>query len=298
MKFGMFRLAQPYFDEEGGGAGAAASTGAAATGAGATGGGQTGASATGTTGTAATATGTTAQTGQQTPKQFTYKEDRSSWVPSHVVRQRTQELERLKQEHFAAQQRIAALAGVSMPQAPVDPETAQIREQFNKLFPGLGKVEGLAEKLEKLAGMDFEKLQQSIEGTNNRMWENHGNHMSRILIDKAKDIYGGSELSPKAQGRLINAFVWELQNDDEMRQRYEAGDTGVLDTFLADYKGSNLEPYRKTTAAAAAPNVLAARRLPRMGGSSAVVGARPATLKPSDPGFHKAAFDRFRGEQG
>lgn len=291
MKFGMFRVTLPFFDD--GNPGGSPAAPAAPAGAPA-GGGNPGAPAPAPSGSPAAP----AAQPQAQPKGFTYKEDRSNWVPSHVVRQRTQELERLKQEHFAAQQRIAALAGVQGPTAPVDPEVAAIREQFSKMFPGLAKLEGMQEKLEKIAGFDFENIGKSVEQVNNRMWENHGNQMSRILLDKAKDIYGGSDLGDKAKGRLINAFVWELQNDDELRGRYEAGDTSVLDEFLNDYKGTNLEPYRKTTAAAAAPNLLAARRLPRGGGSSAVVGARPASLKPGDPNFHKSAFDRFRGEQG
>ena len=294
MKLGVFRLAAPYFDGEGGGAGAPAAPVAPAAPTGGNPGAPSSPAPTGEPGSAAPA----GQPQGQQPKHFTYKEDRSNWVPSHVVRQRTEELERLKREYFVAQQRIAGLAGIKPPEPPVDPETAQIREQFNKLFPGLAKLEGLQEKLERLAGVDFEALQSSVQATNQQVWEAHGAAMLRTLVDKASEAYGGQTLEPKAQKRLANAFAFELQEDPEMRARYEAGDVSVIDEFLKDYTGTLLDPYRKATAAAAAPATIAARRLPRGGGSSAIVGARPASLKPSDANFHKSAFDTFVKRSG
>ena len=78
-----------------------------------------------------------------------------------------------------------------------------------------------------------------------------------------------------------------------MRARYEDVDLSIIDEFVRDYTSGSLDPYRRSTQVAAAPGQAAARRLPRGGGSSAIVGARPATLKPTDPGFHEAAFKRF-----
>lgn len=227
------------------------------------------------------------------PSGFTYKEDRSNWVPSHVVRQQTERLRQMERDYYVAQQRVAALSGVQPPAAPEDPEQAAIRQQFNKLYPGLAKLETMADKLQRAAEFDYDGVQQSVRGTTQQMWESHGNQMSRVLFDKARDAYGGAELSPKAMGRIANAFAWELQNDEQVRQRYEAGDLTVLDEFIADYKGTVLDPYRRSTQAASPSAIPGVRRLPRGGGNSAIVGGRPENLKPSDAGFHNAAFKRF-----
>jgi hypothetical protein len=227
--------------------------------------------------------------------QFSYKEDRSNWVPSHVVRDSTAKAEKQRAQ-FEAQlqferERVAALSGVKIQSQP-DPESDAVRAQFAKLYPGLAKMEAMADKFEKIAGFDFDGIKNSQE----QVWVARGNQVLSTLADKVKAAYGGAELSPKALQRISSAFVSEVNDDADMRARYENGDMSIIEDFIKDYTSGILDPYRRSTSAAAAPRQFASK-LPRGGGSSAVVGNKPPSLKPSDPGFHEAAYRRFQGEQ-
>jgi hypothetical protein len=209
-------------------------------------------------------------------------------VPSHVVRQATERQREIEGRLRYEQERVAALSGVKPPPQPADAENDAIKAHFEKLYPGFGKLMAMQEKLEKLSSFDFEGVQKSQE----QQWEAHGTQVLATLAERVKAAYGGAELSPKAIQRISHAFASDIQNDPDMRARYDRGDMSLIDEFVKDLTGTILDPYRRSTAAAQPGNV-AARRLPRGGGSSAIVGARPAALKPSDPGFHTAAFSRF-----
>ncbi len=278
MKFGLFALATPLFDTEGGGPGAPPAPSPAP-------GGNVSAPA-------PSAPPPTAPPAAPAPPSFSYKEDRSNWVPSHVVRQATEQRAKIEAQLQYERERVAALSGVKMPTAP-DPDADAIRSQFAKYYPGLSKMEAMQEKIEKLLGYDFEGIQKSQE----QAWQVAGNQALATFENKVKAVYGGADLAPKALQRITTAFAHEVQNDPETRERYNSGDMSIMDDFIKEYTSGILDPYRRSTAAAAAPRPNFAARLPRGGGSSAIVGARPAALKPSDPGFHEAAFKRFTGEQ-
>lgn len=283
-RFGLFSLALPFFDTEGGaGSGAPPSTPAAP--AAASPGGNPSAPAAGAPVSGAPPA---APAG---PKHYTYTEDRSNWVPSHVVRQRTEEAQRLQQELALWKSRTEALSGVKAPTAP-NPEADAIKAQFFQVFPEAQKVFGIVDKLEKLAGVNIDEIVQSQQ----QSWVQHGARVLDSVVEKIRAVYGGQELAPKATERIQRAFVSELESDPDLRARYDRGDLSVIDDFVKDYTGTILDPYRRSTQAAApaAPGSFQ-RRLPRGGGGSAVVpGARPATLKPSDgDDFHKAAFASF-----
>lgn len=288
MKFGMFALALPYYDGDGGpGSGAPAAPAAPPTP-----GGQPSAPAPGAPGAPPAAP---AGQPHDQPAAFTYKEDRSNWVPSHVVRQATERARQIEQELAIERQRVAALTGVKPPAPPRNPEHDAIRSQLFEVAPELKRLADLADKLEKLGDFDPSVVKR-LEETQQQTWVAHGTSVLQTLTDKVKAVYGGADLPPKALQRVARAFVSEVQDDPDLRARYEVGDLTIVDDFVKDYTAGNLDPYRRTTQAAAAPARAAAARLPRGGGSSAIVGARPATLKPSDPKFHEAAFARFNQE--
>jgi hypothetical protein len=279
MKFAAFRLALPMFDPEQPGGAPAAPSAPSAPAPGAPSGGQP----------SAPAPGAPAPVTPPAPAGFTYKEDRSNWVPSHVVRQNSERARTLETELRIERERVAALTGVRLPTAP-DPESDAIRAQFNKLYPGLSKLEAIADKLEKAGQFDYDGIQQSQQ----QVWVQRGTEVLSRVAQAAKDAYGGADLPPKTLGRIQRAFVSEVAEDPDMKARYEAGDMSIIDDFIKDYTAGVLDPYRRSTATQVQnPGQQAARRLPRGGGSSAIVGARPATLKPSDPNFHEAAFARF-----
>lgn len=225
-------------------------------------------------------------------KAYTYKEDRSTWVPSHVVRERTERLQQIERELHYERQRVAALSGVKPPAQPEDPETARVREQFYKVFPQLRKLEGMADHLEKLKDFDPQMVTQGFQ----QLWSIHGSGVFGQLTQKLKEVYGGAELPPKAVQRLQRLFVNELEDDPQLRDRYERGDLTVIDEFVKDMTSGVLDPYRRSTTVAQQPRQALAQRLPRGGAGSAIAGGAPRpTVKPSDgDAFHKAAFARLQ----
>lgn len=290
MRTSIFRLALPFFDNDGGAGGGAPA--GEATNPGGTGAPAPGAPATGTPAAAAPGSGAPADT--PPAKSYTYKEDRSNWVPSHVVRQRSQELEKLRRDYETAQQRVAALSGVQMPKPAMNPEFEAVRNQLFQVAPELKDVFENLELLKELKGLNLKDSLGRINGFVEQSWAERGSGTLRSLNEKVKAAYGGAEIAPKQMARIGRAFIGELEDDADLRARYEAGDPSVIDEFVKDLTGGLLDPYRRSTAAAAQPNRDAARRLPRAGGGQPV--AMPGrTVKPSDgDAFHKGAFDAFQ----
>ena len=131
MKMLFWRLSPLFDDNDGGGAGAPAGSGASpAAPAAANPGGQSG-----TPAPSAPTGGAPAPTpaGQPGPRQYTYAEDRSNWVPSHVVRQRSEALAQAQRELEFERRRVAALTGVTRPEAP-NPERDAIRNQLFQVY--------------------------------------------------------------------------------------------------------------------------------------------------------------------
>ncbi len=283
MKFGQFYVSLPMFDpNDTGGAPAPAAPSSPASG------GTPSAPAPG-----ATAVGTPAvPAAQPQAPAFTYKEDRSNWVPSHVIRQATEKQRQIEQQLNYERQRVAALSGVQMPAAPRNPEHDAIRNQLLEVMPELKDYLDMKDKLKAFSDFDPKEI-TAIRESQNQSWAARGNETLRTLTDKVKAAYGGAELPAKQLKRIASAFVTEVGEDPELRARYESGDLSIIDEFVADFTGGVLTPYQRSNSVAQSAVRNQAARLPRGGGSSAIVGARPAALKPSDPGFHEAAFKRF-----
>lgn len=187
---------------------------------------------------------------------------------------------------------VAALTGVQMPKPPANPEHEQIKQQFFEIFPQFKAVADLdLDKLSKLTQFDFEALQRANQQTSEQIWASHGQRAAQTFEAKVKELYG--EIEPKQVQRIINAFVAEASEDADLRRRYEVGDFSVIDEWLGDWSKGLIDPIRKA-ATQPTPGQLAARRLPRAGGGSAVVGPKPPSLKPSDGDkYHNAAFNAF-----
>ncbi len=286
MKFGQFRIALPFFDpnDPGGAPAPAAPSSPAAPG---------GNVSAPTPGASAVGTPAAPAVQPQAPTGFNYKEDRSNWVPSHVVRQATEKHRQIEQQLAYERQRVAALSGVQMPAAPRNPEHDAIRNQLLEVMPELKEYLDMKDKLKGFADGYDPKVIESIRESQTQSWAAQGNQTLRTLTDKIKAAYGGAELPAKQLKRIASAFVTEVGEDPELRARYESGDTSLVDEFVADFTGGVLTPFQRQAAVVQQNTRGIAARLPRGGGSSAVVGARPATLKPTDPGFHEAAFKRF-----
>ena len=227
-------------------------------------------------------------------KKYAYDEDRSNWVPSHVVRERTQALQQLQRDLEYERQRVAALSGVKPPTPPRNPEQDAIRQQFFDLFPEMKELMDKREALLKWSEADPGQL-TAISESQNQAWTAHGAQVLDRLEAEVKSVFGGAALDPKAMRRISVAFIHEVESDPQMRGRYEAGDLGIIREFVSDYKAGLLDPFTRSTSAATAPVRAAAARLPRGGGSSAITPGPARTLKPADgEAYHKGAWDRFQ----
>lgn len=286
MKVSFWRLALPYFDDNdgaGAGAPAAGATPPAATG---------GNPSTSSPG-AAAATPPPAPA----PSAFTYKEDRSNWVPSHRIRQESERAAKLERELEFERQRVAALSGVKHTPAP-NPERDRLKAELYEIAPELKEITEYRELLAEIKELKLKETLGTLQASHNQTWAQRGNATLNSLAESVREVYGaaGKDLSPKAIQRIQRAFIAEIEADDEMRGRYEAGDPSIVEEFVKDFTGGLLDPYRRSTAAAVVtPGQQAARRLPRGGGGSAVAGPPARTVKPSDgDAFHKSAFERFQ----
>lgn len=226
---------------------------------------------------------------------FSYAEDRSNWVPPHRIRETTSRAQQLERELHIERSRVAALSGVRPPSAPEDPETAAIRQQFQKLYPGLAKLESMADKFERLADFDPSTVTAQTE----HYWSSLGNQTLSQLDAKVKDVVGG-DLTPRAQMFMHQAFITFVQSDRELQSRYAAQDPALLTEFLQEYQNGILDPYRRKVTTAQAPRNEAVRRMPRGGaGTSAIPGGTPNRIPVADTDeFHKSAWENFRAQQG
>lgn len=222
-------------------------------------------------------------------QEYRYKEDRSNWVPPHRLREINERARQYEQQLYLERQRVAALSGVQPPAAPEDPEAAAIRTQFEKLYPGLAKLNKMADKLEKFGEIDPQELTSSQE----HYFTVLGQQTLSRLDQRVAEVIG-AEPTGFARQALHVAFGAFVRHDPENANRYAAQDPKLLDDFLKEYQNGILDPYRRRITTATAPRNEAVKRLPRGGNSSAIAAGGPAKPAPTDSDeFHRAAFSAF-----
>jgi hypothetical protein len=303
MKF--WHIALPLLDTPGdtgaGGGGTPAGTpGAGATGAGAEG--QAGAS--GTPGAAGTA-GTTVPAGAPGAKQFTYAEDRTDWIPRHrfnEVSQRAQKAQTLEQQLQESQRRIQALAGVA-PQNGDEPEAAQVREAFGKLFPHLAKLDD--KQIEKI--MRLAEQGDQIESTTQHYWKQRGQEMVGRLEAKVAETLGADELSPRQKQRLGEFYVASLNRDHAIAQRegrqsdlvrrHEQGDPKLIEELAKEFEEDFIAPVRRHATVQNVNRVT--QRVPGARGSqNARTTSKPSIDFKDEKAVEDAAVEAFRAHGG
>lgn len=228
-------------------------------------------------------------------RRYEYQEDRSTWVPPHRIREGTERQAALQRELDLERSRVAALSGVQRPAAPEDAETQAIRAQFEKLYPGLAKLNSQAEKLERLAELD----PNDMTGAQEHYWTSLGQQTLNRVDAEAQELFGGGELTPFAKRTLHSAFAAFIQSDRELGQRYAAQDPKLVKDFFKEYQQGFLDPYRRQITTQAAPRNERVRNLPRGGTSTAIPNGGPAPIKPADTDeFHGAAFKAMTQGRG
>ena len=223
--------------------------------------------------------------GQPGDKVFTYKEDRTDWLPRHRLNEESgkrttaeKERDQYKQQLEAEQKRTRALAGVE----EVDPkakETAEIRAAIEEMFPHIKLFEGLtAEQLETI----FEAA-ESAQNTSRASWERHALGILADVESGVAEGIGVDKLSPTQQRRVQSAYreeaaaavnerqtalkrgeresVETISTDNDFVARHERGDKTLTAEFVKAFLADWFEPARKSVVASNARRIM--RPVPR-----------------------------------
>ncbi len=239
-----------------------------------------------------------AQTAQQTA-QFSYKEDRSAWVPPHRIKEQTDKARAAEQRYEESQRRVAALSGVQIPN-PQDEKVAQSREALMTLFPQLRKFENLTdEQLDRvLQTPDFVERANANDIQN---WTRHGRQQLGTLHQDVADAIGAETLTSDQQSDVNESFKsWfkttvekELQASggeiSATLQRYEDGDKTLIGEFSKRYIGNWITPARRQVTAQQTARIN--QRVPNSAGRAQVTTSvkRPDTFKSLDERMDYAA---------
>jgi hypothetical protein len=210
---------------------------------------------------------------QQAEKTYSYKEDRTDWVPRHRLNESTSGKTKAEQERDAARtelelerKRVAALSGVT-PQDPKAAEQGAIRDAILQLVPEIGLLKGMTrEQLQEILDA-AQTARQSSQAT----WERHANTMLNDLDGEAAKSLGADKLTPTQQGRIRGAYREEamqalqvrrdaveagerrsmetVASDNDFVARHERGDKTLIKDFVKGFLDDFYEPARKQVTA-------------------------------------------------
>jgi hypothetical protein len=158
-------------------------------------------------------------------------------------------------------QRLQALEAQLAPKPPAAPppnaEDEAIRQQLFKLVPGL-------EKLGSLTPDQVQKLLDSVpyvEEHTRHYWGTVAGAAVRQLTAAYAKTYGAPP-NDRQVTTLRNMLASYVQDNDEAKQRYMAGDPALIDEFWKDYEDGFIAPIRRSTLAAEQANAARRANLP------------------------------------
>lgn len=177
-------------------------------------------------------------------------DDRSNWVPPHRLREASQRFESAQQQwarqeaelrarYEDMERKFNALAGVT---PPPNPQVESVRQQFAQLYPGLAKMEDMADKLQEMLDRTGD-----LENQTSHYWTSYGRQAMDRLFDHAQREMG-STLSDSAKQQLHASFVGYVQSSPELTERY-ANDPTIVEDFWRAFTSSFIDPIRRTAAA-------------------------------------------------
>jgi len=256
---------------------------------------QAGAGASGTQTPAGTSAGVAPATpgAQSGATGYTYKEDRTDWIPRHRFNEVSTQAQRAKQleaDIVERDRKIAALAGTQTPD-PDSKKAEAIREAFFNL-PGMG----IMRKFSALTDEQVDRLlavpdhAEAATQAELRQWQRHGNEQVAYIGDKIAEAMNMDELTPRQTTAMRTQFsAWiksrataeiETEGQSKTISRYEDGDAKLLDEFVKEYTDDFIAPARRTAAAHTSTRT---RAVPSSQGRSQVTQtARPASFKSLD----------------
>lgn len=239
------------------------------------------------------------------PTGFTYKEDRSSWVPSHRISEESQRRQRAESDLATTRAQLQAITGAT-PKTDDVKRVEEIKEQFFQLFPNAKDF--LSMSKEEMAAL-LQAPRQASQATEfvTQGWARHGKQMLSSVVDRANDAIGG-EMSERAATRVKHAFIQMIDEQNELgreqgrptplMQKYLDGDQTLVEDFIKEWSEDFLTPARRQ---ATASQVARVQRVPQSGTRTPVTSIqRPTEFKNLDERLDYAAqlFKERGGEFG
>lgn len=198
-------------------------------------------------------------------KVYTYKEDRSDYIPRTRLNEESQkrqkietELAELRSKFELSEKQKRILAGVES----VDPKQAEaeeIRSAIYELVPELGALKGLTK--DQLA--QVLQAAEAAQNTSQATWERHATAMLTDLEAEACTGLGVDKLTPTQKRNLHRAYREEaamaLQargpegvdaTGNDFLTRHERGDKALIKEFVKAYLDDWFEPARRSVTAA------------------------------------------------
>lgn len=175
----------------------------------------------------------------------------------------------LQAQYEAVQRQLHAVVGVT-PQG--DPETEAIKQQFQKLYPGLAQLEQRAKDL-----LGVVERSGEFDSQSRHYWNHYGHQMMNRLYTKASESLG--QLSDEGKRAIHASFSGYIQSSPELVQRYME-DPSVVDEFWTYFQTNFIDPVRRN-ASATVQQTVTHRALPQdtPGGAPQLAPApKPANL--------------------
>lgn len=245
-------------------------------------------------------------------KTYSFKEDRSDWIPRQRLNEQGQKLTaaetravKAEQERDSERARVRALAGVD-PQDPAAAQTEEIRTAIQAMFPQLKALESLTpEQLQEV--MD---AAQSARTTARATWERHSAGMLANLHEDVADQLGVEKLTPTQGARLEAAYredalasvqarqaalqrgerrsLETLPTDQDFLARHERGDKALIAEFAKAYLEDWFTPAKRQVSAGAVQRN--SRPVPRGERTRQAVTQGPPSIDYNDKTAFKAAM--------
>lgn len=230
--------------------------------------------------------------GVQTP------EDRVPYTRFQEVvsarRQAEQTAAEARAEATILRRQIEALTGIKAPEQ-VDPQEQAIREQLERMYPFLRKMQNIP--LEKIEAM-LETVPQ-LQAQAQSQYDSQADQTVSSLYAGAKaTIYGGRDLTPFQQQNLHRAFVFFVENDPQNTTRYVSRDPSLVTEFLKRYAAEMIEPVSRQAAVQVGTRIARTATVPTGGGAGGPVGTAPPVIPQDEDARHEAAWQAVRLKLG
>lgn len=236
---------------------------------------------------------------------YSYKEDRSDWIPRHRLNENTskfeQQIKSLQERLEEQDRRVKSVFGIENKTA-AQKEADETRQALRELLPELQ-----GEQLTKEEIAELREAAKAARETSISSWQRHAVSMVTDLQSQVAKGMGLDQLSP-SQSRLLGTAYREAaqaaaiaRQDDpdhdasnDFLARHERGDKTLIQEFAKAILDDWFEPAKRYAAAS-----IARRNRPVPGGErtrTAPVSSTPAIDYNDEDAFKKALLDsRARG---